>query len=228
MTYQLYIGDRSFSSWSLRGWLMLENFGLSYRTRLVGLYSGTMAADLAEIPPARTVPAMTTPEGDVLSDSLSMAETLAERHPDAGLWPKDRAARALARNLVAEMHGGFGALRGDCPNNISCAWRGFRPSEAVISDLRRIEALWSLAKSRHGGDSPWLFGDYSLADVYYAPVACRIATYGLPASQPARDYVNAHLADPAFLAWKSDANAEVHDPMPYGQPLEKAPFPDAI
>ena len=134
MTYGLFIGDRTFSSWSLRGWLMLEAFGLTYRTRMVGLYDGTMAQDLAELAPARTVPAMRTPEGHVLTDSLAMAETLAEAHADAGLWPRDGAARALARSMVAEMHAGFTALRGACPMMLAHAWEGFEPDAAVRAD----------------------------------------------------------------------------------------------
>ena len=118
MTYELYIGDRTFSSWSLRGWLMLEKFGLPYKTTMVGLYAGTMAADMAHLSTAKTVPAMVTPSGGLLTDSIAMAETLHEENPTAGLYPTDPAARAMARSLVAEMHGSFGALRGDCPHNM--------------------------------------------------------------------------------------------------------------
>ncbi|WP_322894087.1 MULTISPECIES: glutathione S-transferase [unclassified Yoonia] len=225
MTYTLYIGDRTFSSWSLRGWLMLEKFGLPYQTRMVGLYSGTMAADLAHIAPARTVPAMTTPEGHVLTDSLAMAETLVERHPDVALYPRDPAARAVARSICAEMHSGFAALRSECPNMISHVWDGFQPSDAVLADLARIEELWALARARHGNDSPWLFGDYSLADVFYAPVALRITTYGLPVSPAAQAYVAAHLRDPAFLDWRQAALQEIHDPWPYPLDLPRKPWP---
>jgi len=228
MTYDLYLGDRTYSSWSLRGWLMLEKFALPYRTTMVGLYSGTMARDLAPLAPARTVPAMKTPEGHVLTDSLSMAETLAERHPEAGLWPRDPAARALARNLVAEMHAGFGALRADCPNNLSCQWIGFAPSGPVHADVARIEALWSLAQERFGAGGQWLFGDYSLADVFYAPVACRLVTYDLPVGEAARAYINAHLGDPAFNRWQAEAATEVHEPPHYVLPLENRPFPNRI
>lgn len=225
MTYTIYIGDRTFSSWSLRGWLMLEKFGLSYQTRMVGLYAGTMAAELAHIAPARTVPAMTTPEGFVLTDSLAMAETLVERHPDVALYPRDPAARALARSICAEMHSGFGALRGQCPNMIAHVWDGFTPSDAVRADLARIEQLWALARARHGTDSPWLFGDYSLADVFYAPVAMRITTYGLPVSAAAQTYVDAHLRDPAFLDWRRAALEEIHDPWPYPVDLPSRDWP---
>ena len=225
MTYDLYIGDRTFSSWSLRGWLMLEKFNLPFRTHLVGLYSGTMAAELAALAPARTVPVLRTPEGYVLTDSLAMAETLAERHPDVALYPRDPAARSLARSITAEMHSSFMALRGDCPNMISHVWKGFVPSDAVMADIARIEELWALARARHGEGGPWLFGEYSLADVFYAPVALRITAYGLPVSAAAQTYINHHLTDPAFLAWRTDAQSEIHDPWPYPMPLDRLPWP---
>ncbi|MFU1477635.1 glutathione S-transferase [Roseovarius sp. C7] len=225
MTYDLFIGDRSFSSWSLRGWLMLEKFSLPHRTHMVGLYSGTMAEDLADLAPARFVPVLRDEAGIVIGDSLAMAETLAERHPEAGLWPADPAARALARWMVAEMHSGFTALRGDCPMQLLHQWQGFAPSDAVRADLARIDTLWSLARSRHGDGGPWLFGRYSLADVFYAPVAARIAGYDLPVSDLARDYVATTLADPVFRQWRADGLGISYDPMPYAQDLPKADWP---
>ena len=227
MTYDLYIGDRTFSSWSLRGWLMFQKFDLPVRVRLVGLYAGTMAEDLADLTPARLVPVMRDSDGTVIGDTIAMAETLAERHPDAGLWPADPAARAFARWIVAEMHSGFTALRGDCPMQLSHQVKGFAPSDAVLSDLARIEELWSLAKSRHGADGPWLFGAYSLADVFYAPVAARIAGYDLPVSDAAQAYVHHHLADPDFRAWRTEGLKVTYDPFPYDTGLPTAPWPEA-
>ncbi len=225
MTYQLYIGDRTFSSWSLRGWLMLEKFGLPYETNMVGLYTGTMQADLADLVPARTVPAMKTGAGHVLTDSLAMAETLVEGHPDVDLYPHDIAARALARSIIAEMHSSFAALRDACPMMLAFCWEGFEVSEAVLANLARIETLWSLARNRHGQNGPWLFGDYTLADVFYAPVAMRITAYGLPVSATAKTYVQAHLDDPAFLAWRAASKAETHEPWPYPLGLKRKPWP---
>ena len=225
MTYDLYIGDRTFSSWSLRGWLMLEKSGLPFRTHLLGLYSGTLAADLAPLAPARTVPVLRTPEGHVLTDTLAIAETLAERHPDAGLWPEDPAARALARSIVAEMHSGFSALRNACPMMLAHAWTGFPASKAVMDDVARIDALWSLARARHGAGGPWLFGGYTIADAFYAPVATRFATYGLDIGPEAQAYVAAHLADPAFRAWRDEGLRVRYDPMPYRQDATPAPWP---
>ena len=225
MTYDLHIGDRAFSSWSLRGWLMFENFGLPFRTHMVGLYTGTMAQDLAALAPARLVPVMRTPDGIVVGETLAMAETLAERHPDAGLWPADPAARALARWLVSEMHSGFSALRTACPMQLLRVYDGFAPSDAVRADLARLETLWALARSRHGADTPWLFGRYSLADVFFAPVAARIAGYDLAVSAAARAYVDAHLADPAFRAWRLAGLDTRCDPEPYAIDLPSRPWP---
>jgi len=225
MTYQLYIGDRTFSSWSLRGWLMLEKFGLPFETNTVGLYSGTMAADLAHLAPAKTVPVLQTAEGHILTDSLAMAETLVERHPEIDLYPRDPAARALARSITAEMHSSFGSLRGDCPMMIRYCWKGFNPAQAVLDDLQRIEKLWALARERHGTDGPWLFGAYSLADVFYAPVAMRITAYDLPVGKDAKDYLAKHLSDPAILSWRKTASQEIHDPWPYPSELLRTAWP---
>jgi len=225
MTYDLYIGDRTFSSWSLRGWLMFERFNIPARTHLVGLYSGTMKQDLEPLAPARLVPVMRTPEGTVVGDTLAMGETLAERHPDAGLWPTDPAARALARWMAAEMHSGFAALRSDCPMQLHSGYTGFTVSDAVRADLARIEELWSLARSRHGASGSWLFGAYSLADVFFAPVAARIAGYGLPVGDEATAYVGQHLADPAFRRWRALGLTKSYDPMPYDMGLTQGPWP---
>ena len=225
MTYDLYIGDRTFSSWSLRGWLMFEKFGLPVRTHLVGLYSGTMAQDLIPLAPARLVPEMRSPDGIVVGDTLAMAETLAERHPGVGFWPADPAARALARWLVAEMHSGFAELRGECPMQLSHRYQGFAFSAAVQADLDRVQTLWALARSRHGAAGPWLFGSYSLADVFFAPVAARITGYGLPVDAATSDYVAVQIADPAFLQWRAEGLKTSYDPQPYAMDLPTTPWP---
>lgn len=225
MTYDLFIGDQSFSSWSLRGWLMLEKFGLPYDTHLLGLYAGTLAADLAPLAPARTVPVLCTPDGAILTDSIAMAETLAEAHPDLGFWPDAAEARGLARSMVAEMHAGFGALRADCPMNLRTAWAGFVPRAEVLADVARIESLWALAREYAKPEGPWLFGSYTLADAFYAPVAAHMATYGLAQTDVAKAYVQTTLSDPAFRAWRAQGEATPYDPMPYQMDLPKADWP---
>ena len=194
---------------------------------MVGLYAGTMQQDMADLSPAKTVPALRTPAGTILSDSVSIAETLAEENPHAGLWPADPAARAMARNLVAEMHASFLPLRDECTNILGFVWKNFKPSQAAQKDVARIEYLWALSKEQYGRkDSPWLFGDYSLADVFYAPIACRFVTYGLDISDASQSYVNAHLKDEAFLNWRAEAMKEVHDPFPYNLPYERDAWPN--
>ena len=225
MTYDLYIGDRTFSSWSLRGWLMLEKFGLPFRTHLVGLYSGTMAADLAPLHPARLVPALRTPEGDIIGETVAIAETLAERQPEAGLWPDASAHRARARWLCAEMASGFGALREACPMQLQHVNQGFEPSDAVISDLDRLEDIWASAREVSGASTGWLRGEYCLADVFYAPVAARIIGYDLPVSQESRAYCMTVIQDPAFQSWRAEGLKKTYDPFPYAMGLPTGDWP---
>lgn len=224
MTYDIYIGDRTFSSWSLRGWLMMEKFNLPHRTHMIGLYSGTMADDMAPLAPARLVPAMKRPDGTVVGETLAMAETLAEDNPNAGMWPAGSAARATARWLCAEMVGGFSALRGDCPMQLNHVYEGFPPSEAVRSDLARIEALWAHAAT-FKTDGDWLFGSYSLADVFYAPVCARIIGYDLPVSDATGAYCMRTLRDPAFQNWRTEGQKTKYDPDPYPMNLPTKAWP---
>ena len=215
MTYDLFLGDRMYSSWSLRGWLMFDAFDIPVTPRFVGLYTGTMADDLAPLAPARLVPALRTAEGTVIGESLAIAEPLAERHPDAGLWPADPAGRATARWLCAEMVAGFRELRGNCPMQFQRRYQGFVPSEGVLADLDRIETLWAHARAISGSAEGWLFGAYSLADVFYTPVAARIIGYGLPVSAGAGAYCDALLNTPSVRAWRREAGAVHYDPEPY-------------
>lgn len=225
MHYDLYLGDAMYSSWSLRGWLMFEQFGLPCRTHWVGLYRGTMAADLAPLAPARLVPALRLPDGTVLGESLAIAETLAERHPEAGLWPADPAARATARWLCAEMATGFATLRGECPMQFQRRYRGFAPSPALGADLDRLGQLWDHARAVSGSRSGPLFGRASLADVFFTPVAARVVGYDLPMGARHRAYCDALLADPAVTTWRRHAAAEHYDPEPYAIDLPAAPWP---
>jgi len=203
MTYALCIGDRAYSSWSLRGWLLLEAFGLEFRQTRTRFYEPGFAQTLSEWHPARTVPALRLPEGIVIADSLAIAEELATRHPDAGHWPQDPKARAIARALTAEMHSSFTALRSDCPMNLRVSYQDSAPSQAVLEDLARLETLWDWARAQTGSTTDWLCGDYCAVDAFFAPVAARISGYNLPISQSAQAYVDAHLAHPDFRRWRA-------------------------
>ena len=229
MGYELAIGDRTYSSWSLRGWLMFENAGIPVKVRRGQLYTAEFARLLADFAPARLVPAMRTPEGWVVGETLAIAETLAERHPGAGLWPADPQARALARWLAAEMHAGFSALRGDCPMNLGKSYVDVVPGAQVLADLARIEELWALARAQSGtgkaAAGPWLFGRWSAADAFFAPVAARIAGYGLPVGPEAQAYVATQLADPAFRRWRAMGRAEHCEQPAYARPYAERPWP---
>ena len=203
MTYDLVIGDRAYSSWSLRGWLLFDAFDIPVRTLSARLYTDELATVLRDFPPARTAPTMRTPDGSVVPETIAIAEELATRHPEAGLWPQDPRARATARVLAAEMHAGFTALRSHCPMNLRVSYTDCDPPVEVLADLRRLETLWSWARETTNSETPWLCGDYSAADAFFAPVASRIATYNLPVNAAAMDYVNAQLAHPSFRRWRA-------------------------
>jgi len=199
----LILGDRAYSSWSLRGWLLFHRWGIACDLQHISFRDQSVAQQLAAHWPARTVPTLLTDDGAVVSDSLAIAEELATRHPGAGIWPTDPAARATARALAAEMHSGFGALRDACPMNLRVAYADSPLTDAVAADMRRLSDIWANALDRFGG--PWLAGDYSAADAFFAPVAARVATYALPVTGAAADYVARHLADPAFRRWRAMA-----------------------
>lgn len=201
--YDLAIGDRAYSSWSLRGWLLFEAFGLACNLHRARLYTDEFPALLAQFAPARTVPAVRMPEGVVVAESLAIAEELASRHPEAGHWPADPRARAVARALAAEMHAGFTALRGHCPMNLRISYETCEPPPEVLADLERLQQIWAWARRETGATGDWLCGNYSAADVFFAPVATRIATYNLPVGAQASAYVAAHLAHPAFRRWRA-------------------------
>jgi glutathione S-transferase len=202
MTYDLVIGDRAYSSWSLRGWLLFDAFGLAVKTHRARLYTDELANLLKDFFPGKTAPTMRTPDGVVVPETIAIAEELASRHPKAGLWPADAKARATARVLAAEMHAGFGALRNHCPMNLRVSYSDCAPGPQVLADLARLETIWAWAQ-RETGSSHWLCGDYSAADAFFAPVAARIAGYNLPVGAPAMAYVQAHLAHPSFRRWRA-------------------------
>lgn len=204
MSYEIALGDRAYSGWSLPGWLLFERFGIPYKARHAQLSSDGFAALMKEFRPARTVPAVRFPDVTI-SDSLAIAEELATRHPEAGHWPRDPAARATARSLAAEMHSGFLPLRRGCQLNLRVSYSEFPVDDAVTANLRRLEQMWDHARGAFGGDGPWLFGSYSVADAYFSHAAARIAGHSLEVSAAAQDYVVTHLADPAFRRYRAMA-----------------------
>ncbi len=220
-SYELAVADKMYSSWSLRGWLLFEAFGIPYKQHTAFMRSDAFHEMLSHFKPARLVPAMKF-DNHVVTDSLAMAETLAEQNPSLNMWPTDPGARAMARSVVAEMHSGFGPLRGDCPMNLRHSYPDFKPSGAVLADVDRLTELWTLCRETYGADGPWLFGAYSIADAFYAPAATRLATYHLPQNGVAADYVAAHLAEPTFRRWRAMAFAQNYVQPGYDLDLETA------
>ncbi len=230
MTYSLAIGDKTYSSWSFRGWLLFAKFDIPVDVVKARMYSPEFTDMLKNFGGGRLVPAIRfdAPGGPVIvSDTLAIAETLAERHPDKTMWPQDPAARGFARSITAEMHSGFGSLRNDCTMNLRHCYKGFTPSDAVLSDIARVETIWNEARSRWGTSGPWLFGEYSIADAFYAPLATRLLTYGLPMSALASDYVQTTINDAAFKEWREGGLAENYVQPGYDMDLETIPWPVA-
>jgi glutathione S-transferase len=212
----LYVGNRNYSSWSMRPWLALTWSGIPFETRPVALggegYGKGLAPAVLAVSPTGRVPALHL-DDTVVWDSLAIAEWAAENAPSAHLWPADSIARAVCRAATCEMHSGFEALRSKLPCNIRRRAEPTTPAREsdpnVKRDLARIDALWSELRSRFGGAGPYLFGARpTIADAFYAPVATRLRTYGVTLGGPAQTYAAAILADPAFLAWERDGVAE--------------------
>lgn len=224
MTYDLVIGDRAYSSWSLRGWLLFDAFGLPVKLHTARLYTDELPTLLKQFYPAKTAPTMRTPDGVVVPETIAIAEELASRHPEAGIWPADPKARAVARVLAAEMHAGFGALRSHCPMNLRVSYTDCAPPEAVLADLQRLEVIWDWARAETGA-KVWLAGEYSAADAFFAPVATRIATYNLPVSYRAMAYVKEHLAHPSFRRWRAMGLVDGADQEFYRRPYPTRPWP---
>lgn len=205
MTYDLFIGDFAYSSWSLRGWLAFRHLGLKPNLHHIDFGKGTIGEQMSVASPARTVPTMRTPDGTVVWDSLAIAEELHARYPEGGLWPSDPEARALGRALVAEMHAGFASLRNECPMNLRDAYVNVPLSDETQADITRIEAIWAHARAIHQDKGPWLLGTYSLADIAFAPVAARFAGYDVSLSDLSQAYVDLHLSDTMFRQWRTMA-----------------------
>lgn len=227
MELSLFIGDYAYSSWSLRGWLLLDAFGIPFRTRYAHMRTQAFEDLRAEMAPSQTVPALLVAGESspfLVWDSLAMAETLAEMFPEAGLWPLDPSARATARAVTAEMHSGFTALRSACPMNMRRAYAGFDVSAELEADLARLSTIWAHAREV-SGVGPFLFGAFTAADAFFAPVASRIATYGLPVNGADAEYVAAVLSHSSVRRWRAMGMADGHMQRHYEFTLPDRPNP---
>ncbi len=228
MALQLYIGNKNYSSWSMRPWVLLTGAGIPFEEKMVRFDSfdaqSAFKSAVTTVNPVGKVPALVD-DGFAVWDTLAIAEYLAERFPDKHLWPADAKARARARSVCAEMHSGFTALRNHCPMNIEASLPEvgrivWRDQAGVRADMARIEAMWSGLLAEHGG--PMLFGGFGIADAYFAPVCSRIRTYALPVGPAVAAYVDRVHQLPAVQAWVQQALAE-HDFIDFDEPYRSRP-----
>ncbi len=207
MTLELVIANKNYSSWSLRAWLALRMTGAQFRETVVPLRRPETRAELKRHTPSGLVPVLK--DGNVVVwESLAILEYLAERFPEARLWPGDAAARAHARAVSSEMHAGFANLRREMPMNIRRFFPGRPRSEGLERDIARVCEIWNDCRARHGSDGPYLFGLFGNADAMYAPVVTRFVTYGVELDPVSASYRDAILALPAMRSFAEAARAE--------------------
>jgi glutathione S-transferase len=207
MTLTLIIGNKNYSSWSLRPWIAMTVAGIVFDERLIPLYEPGSREQVLAYSPAGKVPVLI--DGDVaIWESLAILEYLAEKFPKAGLWPADAKARGHARVVANEMHGGFQALRRNCPMNMWLPPKQRPQPDDAMADARRIDALWSDCRTRFGQSGAFLFGAFGAADAMYAPVVSRLHSYGLEVGAVSRAYMKAVMALPAWAEWREAALKE--------------------
>ena len=207
---KLILGNKNYSSWSLRPWIAMRHTEIPFEEEVVQLDfdgDGPSNAHLKNYSPAGRVPVLY--HGDMaIWESLAILEYIAELFPQKALWPEDRLTRARARTVANEMHAGFGALRAELPMNVRRVPSKVDYSPSAQADIDRIQEMWAKCRATYGGDGPFLFGAFSIADAMYAPVANRLAVYDTDLVLPAADYVQTILNLPAYLEWKVAAEAE--------------------
>ncbi len=206
--YTLVIGNKNYSSWSLRPWLLMRHAGIDFTEVRIPLYTPESKQQIRHYSPSGKVPCLL--DGDLaVWDSLAIAEYLAERHPALKLWPSDAAQRAHARSISAEMHSGFANLRSRMSMNCRGRFPGHGRSVEVAGEIDRIQRIWGECRERHAHAGPFLFGQFCIADAMYAPVALRFRTYEVQLNPVNRGYADAILALPAMQRWLAEAEAEI-------------------
>ena len=220
----LVIANKNYSSWSMRPWVLLRSLGIDFDEVQLKFGSDAWREGIGRWSPSGLVPVLWL-DGEPVWDTLAIIETVAERWPEKGAWPRDARARAVARSLCAEMHAGFRALRGAMPMNIRGSYPGEGMSRDVQRDIDRVVANWTACRERFGRGGDLLFGGFSAPDAYYAPVATRFLTYGVALPPVAKRYVDAVLALPAVREWSAAGRAEpefVAEDEPYaGETLRR-------
>lgn len=207
MSLTLVIGNKNYSSWSLRPWIAMKVANISFEEVLIPLYVPGSAEHIQKYSPAGKVPILIDGD-DTVWESLAILEHLAERFPAARLWPDDRRARSYARAAATEMHGGFQPLRQHCTMNLWLPVRERPQPPEVLANMKRIEAIWAECRSRFGKGGPFLFGSFGNVDAMYAPVVARFHNHGLPVGPETRAYMKAVMDLPAWQEWYDDAMKE--------------------
>ena len=207
MNVELVIGNKNYSSWSLRAWILLAEAGIAFKERRIPMDTPTFAAEVRAVSAAARVPVLLL-NGETVWDSLAIAETVAERWPEKSLWPEDAAARAHARSISAEMHSGFPHLRECMPMNCRAMGRRVPLPAPLTADIDRIFAIWSDCRARYGDAGDWLFGNFSVADAMFAPVVLRFRTYGINLPEAASYYPARLLNSTALQDWLLAAESE--------------------
>lgn len=208
MQTTLIIGNKNYSSWSLRAWLLLSESGIDFEEIRIPLDVEETASLLADYSPSATVPVLRQ-GNEVIWDSLAIAETVAERWPEKNLWPEDPVARAQARSVSAEMHAGFLTLREAMPMNCRAMGRKVPLPDRLTTDIDRILSIWTNCYGVYGEKGRWLFGDFSVADAMFAPVVLRFRTYGINLPESASHYPRRLLESESLQRWLLDAESEV-------------------
>lgn len=206
MATKLIIGNKNYSSWSLRAWLLLREAGIDFEEQRICLDVDDTRENIARVSASGRVPVLIIDDVAVW-DTLAIAETVAERWPEKKLWPADATARAHARSISAEMHSGFETLRSKMPMNCRAMGRKVALPDDLTRDIDRVFAIWSECFHRYGGE--WLFGDFTVADAMYAPVVLRFRTYGVNLPESAYVYAKRVLESPAMQEWLAAAETEV-------------------
>ncbi|MFV0280759.1 MAG: glutathione S-transferase family protein [Rhodoblastus sp.] len=207
MALTLVIGNKSYSSWSMRPWILLESLGVPYAEVVQPIHAQGSREAILKVSPSGKVPALV--DGDItVWDSLAICEYLAESFPQLAVWPREKAARAMARSMSAEMHSSFQALRQNCPTiaHRPKAAPDFTPD--TLADIARIEAMWGDAREKFGAGGAFLFGAFSAADAMFAPIVWRFENYCAPVNGRTRAYMDATMAMPAWKKWMKGAAAE--------------------
>lgn len=208
MSAKLIIGNKNYSTWSLRAWLLLSEAGIEFEEERLALDTEGFADKIAEYSPVRHVPVLIL-DGETIWDTLAIAETVAEHWPDRKLWPSDSAARAHARSISAEMHSGFSVLREAMPMNCRAMGRKVSLPDALAAEINRVFEIWSDCHRRYQSGGDWLFGEFSVADAMYAPVVLRFRTYGINLPQSAAAYPERLLQSVSLQDWLAAAESEV-------------------